>query len=552
LQFGFVTCFALSLVLGATWSMGQAHAAPLDPHWLLVASPSSRVAGPSSFELKTPNLELRTPNLELIKQTDWWATVQAHIEADILASLPPLASDDTAPSVLSGLTTRAPAPPNFASSVGGLNDTPALTLTGEATGNAFGYSVASAGDVNGDGYSDLVVGAQGYLTNTGRAYVYHGSASGLSPTPALTLTGDAMGANFGISVASVGDVNGDGYSDLVVGASVYSGNTGRAYVYHGNAGGLSATPTLTLTGEVTGNYFGGSVASAGDLNGDGYADLVVGAWGYSGNRGRAYVYHGSAGGLNATPMLTLTGEANSYFGYSVAGAGDLNGDGYADLVIGAHFYNSGTGRAYVYHGSASGLSPTPMLTLTGEATADYFGFSVASAGDVNGDGYSDLVVGAYGYIFYTGRAYVYLGNDGQGVAVRPLMRRANDSAPIATLGASDSGTSFRLAALGRSPFGRGKVKLEWEVKPLGTLFNGANTQRSATWLDSGTTGAALNELVTGLSARTAYHWRVRVLYHPATTLLAQHSRWFTQPWRGWNETQLRTAALKVYLPLVVR
>jgi hypothetical protein len=300
----------------------------------------------------------------------------------------------------------------------GLGATPALTLTGENDGDLFGTSVASGGDVNGDGYADAIVGASGYGSWWGRAYVYHGSPSGLGATPALTLTGENFQNFFGVSVASAGDVNGDGYADAIVGASGCPNGSyqGRAYVYHGSPSGLAATPALTLTGENDwGDRFGGSVASAGDVNGDGYADAIVGAYGYAfgSYQGRAYVYHGSPSGLAATPAFTLTGENDwDYFGRSVASAGDRNGDGYADVIVGADGYGSDRGRAYVYHGSAAGLGPTAALTLTGENNSDRFGASVASAGDVNGDGYADAIVGAWGYPNFDqrGRAYAYHGS----------------------------------------------------------------------------------------------------------------------------------------------
>ena len=136
----------------------------------------------------------------------------------------------------------------------------------------------------------------------------------------------------------------------------------------------------------------------------------------------------------------------------------------------------------MFLGGASGLpsgaaAATASTILTGGATSTYFGRSVATAGDVNGDGYADVVVGAYGYSSQTGRAYVYAGNGRLGVSLAPRTRRADDAGPVAFGGRSDSANSFRLATLGRSPFGPTQVKLEWEVKPVGTLFDGSGTGR---------------------------------------------------------------------------
>jgi FG-GAP-like repeat/FG-GAP repeat len=302
---------------------------------------------------------------------------------------------------------------------GGLSATPSLTLTGENDVNYFGASVATAGDVNGDGYADVIVGAWHYpgsVTMTGRAYIYLGGPSGLSATPALTLTGTDNFEGFGFPVASAGDVNRDGYADVLVGA-LDANYSGRVYIYMGGPGGLSATPALTLTGENDSDFFADSAAYAGDVNGDGYADVIVGADGYLSYTGRLYLYLGGPSGLSQTPALSLTSQnTGDYFGRSVATAGDVNGDGYADIIVGAPILNDPArkGKAYVYLGGPNGLSPTPALTLTGENAGDVFGSSVATAGNINGDGYSDIIVGASGYSSgsRTGRAYIYLGGPG--------------------------------------------------------------------------------------------------------------------------------------------
>ncbi len=299
----------------------------------------------------------------------------------------------------------------------------------------YGISIASAGDVNGDGYSDVIVGSHYYddgpNTDEGRAFVYYGSAAGLSATPNSTPDdADQAGAYFGISVASAGDVNGDGFSDVVIGASGYTdaGNAseGRAFVYYGSAAGLSASPDRILDDANKPNaFFGISVACAGDVNGDGFSDVIIGAYGYDDGlnliEGRAFVYYGHAAGLSATPDSTPddADQAGARFGVWVAGAGDVNGDGFSDVIIGAHFYDDGAntdeGRAFVYYGSAGGISASPNSTPDdADQTAAYFGRSVATAGDVNGDGYSDVIIGAFGLDDGAnadeGGAFVYYGS----------------------------------------------------------------------------------------------------------------------------------------------
>lgn len=295
--------------------------------------------------------------------------------------------------------------------------------SGEAAESRFGASVAGVGDVNGDGYDDIMVGApaldDGANVDAGRAYLYYGSAAGPSTSAGWTATGEGAYQSFGGVVAGAGDVNGDGYDDVVVSAYRYSSGTsyylGRAYVYHGSSGGLATTPAWTATGSVAYDYLGSSVAGAGDVNGDGYGDVAVGApYAGSVDVGRAYVYHGSAAGLSSAAAWTATGvTAHGGLGTGVAGAGDVNGDGYDDLIVGAGYDGIGppccTGRAEVYYGSSSGLASTAAWSAVGEGTSNYFGYAVSGAGDVNGDGYADILVGAH-YYNSIGRAYVYYGS----------------------------------------------------------------------------------------------------------------------------------------------
>jgi hypothetical protein len=176
--------------------------------------------------------------------------------------------------------------------------------------------VGTAGDVNGDGYADVIVGAGRYdngETDEGRTYVYHGSTIGLNTTAAWTAEGDQVEAYFGYSVGTAGDVNGDGYADVIVGAGRYdNGQTdeGRTYVYHGSTTGLNTTAAWTAEGDQVGANFGYPVRTAGDVNGDGYADVIIGAYYYDNgevDEGAAFLYYGNGGdGLDVTPRQMRT------------------------------------------------------------------------------------------------------------------------------------------------------------------------------------------------------------------------------------------------------
>ncbi|MBC8172588.1 MAG: FG-GAP repeat protein [Chitinophagales bacterium] len=285
----------------------------------------------------------------------------------------------------------------------------------------FGGSVSGAGDVNGDGYADVIVGAEDFdngQTTEGRAYIYHGTASGITATPAVTIEVNKSDARFGCSVSGAGDVNGDGYADVIVGAYNFTNDEldeGRAYIYHGSATGINTIPATILENEEAFSYFAYSVDCAGDVNNDGYDDVIIGAY-QDGDlsEGKAYIYHGSESGINAVAITTLESNiANALFGRSVSGAGDVNKDNYDDVIVGAHKSNFEKGKAYIYHGSSLGINTDPAAIMEGDDPGANLGNSVSEAGDVNGDGYDDVIVGAENYDngqASEGRAYIYQGS----------------------------------------------------------------------------------------------------------------------------------------------
>ena len=290
----------------------------------------------------------------------------------------------------------------------------------------FGESVASAGDVNGDGYDDVIIGADGWDNpeiNEGAAFVYYGSASGLSANADWTVEANQEDAGFGYAVDGAGDVNGDGYDDVVIGARSYSNgqnNEGMLFVYHGSATGLSTTANWTFESDVPDVGLGDAVAAAGDVNGDGFDDIIAGARYFTNGEveeGRAFLFFGAAVGLAVSPSWMSEGnQLRAEYANSVASAGDVNGDGFDDVIIGSEFYDaakSGEGAAFVYYGSPAGLGATAdWMVISAQADA-WFGCSVASAGDVNGDGFDDVIIGAKLYDNgqdQEGMAFLYLGS----------------------------------------------------------------------------------------------------------------------------------------------
>jgi FG-GAP repeat/FlgD Ig-like domain len=439
---------------------------------------------------------------------------------------------------------------------------------GGQTNADYGFSVSGGGDFNGDGYSDIVVGAPYYdagQTDEGAAFAYFGSATGPSVTHDWFHGSDHTSAEYGLAVAAGGDFNGDGYGDVFVGApKYYSGETweGYAFVYLGSEDGpQTGAPWWHCKSQQTGARLGRSVAWAGDVNGDGFSDVITGAFRYDyggdTDAGRVFVWHGSdtqppMGEPGNEDYAATIAQASANTGYSVASAGDVNGDGFSDIIFGAPYFDwlgdSGTGMAVTLPGSADGVTNGVFWDwfTVGNQVSCYHGWSVASAGDVNGDGFSDVLVGSPYYDSgqdAEGRAFLYYGNDSRGLSRTPEQWRSDFTAPIVCSGVSDSESAFGLKARGRVPAGRGQVRLEYEVERFGTPFDGAGTVLGA-WTDTGVPAEIpgsvvdLSAVVSGLSSGTQYHWRLRFLtdnpYFP-------RSPWLTTPMAAASEAHLRTA-----------
>jgi hypothetical protein len=298
----------------------------------------------------------------------------------------------------------------FRGSPAGLPTTPDWQVGGGQQGSLFGAAVAGVGDVNGDGYDDVLVGAPGFndgVNKKGAVFLYLGPLDGTATAPDWSFVGDQKDSLLGAAVASAGDVDGDGLDDFLIGApgqSVAQTSEGAAFLFFGSDASISPVPEWSYYGGQPAAGLGTSVAGGGDVDGDGYDDVLVGAPGYGfyyEDEGTALLFFGTQDGLAASPgWQALGGQSDARFGTSVAGVGDVDADGYDDLLVGAPGYATGLlvhGAAFLFRGDDPLPASSPAWMSHADQLASGFGRAVTGAGDVNGDGYDDVAVGAYTY-----------------------------------------------------------------------------------------------------------------------------------------------------------
>ncbi|MFB6257527.1 MAG: FG-GAP-like repeat-containing protein [Flavobacteriales bacterium] len=395
------------------------------------------------------SLLLSTGSAQLPQNPDW--TEEAEEDTQLYGEQMSLRGDYNddgykdlavgAPKDDSGLSDRGKAFLYLGSDTG-LADTAVWTAHGVSDVDYFGGDLSYAGDVNNDGFDDLIVSApdsDSGMTDRGSAFLFRGDPSGLEDTASSVFYGEQDHAYFGWSVSNAGDVNDDGFDDVIIGAyeqdSSYS-DAGRAYLFRGSSSGLSDTAVWVEGVHEANAWFGASVSYAGDLNGDGFDDVVVGCpkkGNATDNFGRAYFYYGSASGLPDTSSYWLTPPiaSDGQAGRIVTAAGDIDNDGIDDVVIGSDAGGAGgyyaAGEAWAFHGSPSGIQYVNPQKWNFYPDDNYMRFAddLVNAGDVNGDGYDDLLVGAPEHSSSKGKIYLFTGSD-TGYAAQPTSTYEGD------------------------------------------------------------------------------------------------------------------------------
>jgi len=417
----------------------------------------------------------------------------------------------------------------YLGSPAGLATAPVWEALGTEHAAAFGFSVRTAGDVNDDGFADVIVGAPGRDGDRGSAYVYLGAPSG-NLTLGAELPGPANGGRFGHSVHTAGDVDSDGFDDVVIGGpgTDSSGMRGHVRVYRGSAGGVELAAHREWQGSQNGAWLGWAVAPAGDLNGDGFADVVTGAPGVDGpgtDLGLVSAFFGGPAGLSSMAGGTLWGDENyRRLGWALETAGDLQGDGFADLIVGGPG-TTNPGEQLLYAGSALGLvGPIHSMNISGIGWAT----AVATAGDIDGDGFSDYLVGAPGFDGdFTDEGFVIVGywtgaalqgaHDAKlapvaekdfGEAVHSAGDLNGDGFDDIVVGSpSEGGTGTVRVYYGSVDFSGELIQPDWQFTPAGTEWFGYSVASVGDM-----NGDGFDDLVVGAPVYSATLWARGAVY----------------------------------------
>ena len=322
--------------------------------------------------------------------------------------------DVTLTDVTNGLKIRNQSLTLSAAGEGGMDEVVDRIFTGENIGDHFGNYVC-AGDVNGDGYGDILISASRYNNNRGRAYLYYGGEGMMDTQADKVFDGEEDDIYLSEGIC-LGDVNGDNFADVILGSPLYGSNDeGRVYVFYG-APDMDLTCDLYFDGEPGMTGWFGYPVRAGDVDNDGIDDLLVSARQYDSAKGRAYLYYGGTN-MNTDRDKTFIGEnSGDLFGQKLVLGEDVNGDNYGDILIGTRHWLSGdgTGRAYLYYGGpVANMDITCDKIFSGENAGDNFGNSVELF-DIDNDGYADVLIGARKYNYDVvkggqGRVYIYWG-----------------------------------------------------------------------------------------------------------------------------------------------
>lgn len=308
---------------------------------------------------------------------------------------------------------------------------PYWTMVSGRKGAKLGEAVVFAGDLNHDGYDEICVGAHGwdddevlgdFGNKAGKFWVFKGNADGINPVPIMACVGIVEDANLGVSMDRAGDVNGDGIDDLHIGGYIFLIGDGMLCTFHGGLAGPDGIPDFMAAGGASDtSFYAINLSSAGDVNGDGYADVMVGAPRFDANgiyqSGKLHLHFGGPDGLD--PEIAWIGEGSQYderWAFNVNEAGDINHDGYGDILVGSKYYDNGSitnaGKAELYLGGPKGPQRTPTWSFAGLDTTTTLGTNLSNIGDVNGDGYDDIIVSGNEYsgdLLREGIAYAFYG-----------------------------------------------------------------------------------------------------------------------------------------------